>query len=351
MTDPRFLIDAHNDLLLEVEARSDEDNPFAATWLHNLEQGGVRLQVCPTTADLYVLPEGALRHVLQQVVACHQAIRDNPRRLLLVRTREDLDTLEQSDLIGLMLSMEGVEALGYSPQLADAFWELGVRMVSLTWNRRNAFADGLGEPGKGGLSGLGRELVPRLVNLGMILDLVHASEKTYDEMLELSGTTPIVVSHACCRAVHDTPRNLSDDQLRALAARGGVLGIMALPLVVDPSDWSIDRLIDHIDHAVGVMGIEHVGLGGDFIRQVARSGCIRMPTSAQALLPPGMTAESAIEGLAGPEGYPNLVDGLERRGYDGNNLTAILGGNFLRLFREALPAGAGQGARDQMRQA
>ena len=177
MTAQWFLVDAHNDLLLEVETQSDEQNPFAATWLGNLEQGGIRLQVCPTTADLHVLPEGALRHVLQQVVACHQAVRDNPQRLLLVRTRQDLETLEAGDRIGLMLSMEGVEALGYSPQLADAFWELGVRMISLTWNRRNAFAEGLGEPGQGGLSGLGRELVSRLVDLGMILDLVHASER------------------------------------------------------------------------------------------------------------------------------------------------------------------------------
>ena len=112
---------------------------------------------------------------------------------------------------------------------------------------------------------------------------------------------------------------------------------MALPLVVDPNNWTIDRLVDHIDHAVDVMGIDHVGLGGDFIRQVARSGSIRMPTSAQALLPPGMTAESAVEGLAGPEGYPHLIEGLQQRGYDGDNLKAILGDNFLRLFRGALP--------------
>jgi membrane dipeptidase len=270
-------------------------------------------------------------------------VRDNPERVLLVRTREDLDALETGDRFGLMLSMEGAEALGYSPQLADAFWELGVRMVSLTWNRRNAFAEGLGEPGSGGLSGLGRELVARLVSLGVILDLVHASERTYDDVLELSGDAPVVVSHACCRAVADIRRNLTDDQLRALAERGGVLGIMALPLTVDPfnpDQWTLDRVVDHVDHAVDVMGIDHVGLGGDFIRQVGRSGCIRMPTSAQALLPPGMTADSAVEGLAGPEDYPNLVVALQRRGYEGERLEAVLGGNFMRLFREALPADA-----------
>jgi membrane dipeptidase len=112
---------------------------------------------------------------------------------------------------------------------------------------------------------------------------------------------------------------------------------MALPLVVDPDNWSIDRLVDHVDHAVSVMGIDHVGLGGDFIRQVARSGAVRVPTPAQALLPPGMTVESALDGLAGPEDYPRLVEALLRRGYEDEQLEAILGGNFIRLFREALP--------------
>jgi membrane dipeptidase len=105
----------------------------------------------------------------------------------------------------------------------------------------------------------------------------------------------------------------------------------------NPSNWTLDRLIDHIDHAIDVMGVDHVGLGGDFLRQLVRSGCLREPSSAQALLPPGFAFDSSLEGLAGPEDYPNLVDALRRRGYEDTRLDAVLGGNLVRLFRQALP--------------
>ena len=235
-----------------------------------------------------------------------------------------------------MLSMEGAEALGYDPSLIDVFCDLGVRMVSLTWNRRNAFGDGAAEPAHGGLSNLGRVLVDRIVECGLIVDLVHTSERTFWDVIERTGDAPLIVSHGACRGACDTPRNLSDDQLRALAERGGVLGLMQLPIVIDPQIWTIGRVVDHVDHAVGVMGIEHLGLGGDFIRQVWRA--LPMRAAPDSLLPDGMPMDAAIEGLAGPEEYANLVEALRRRGYEGQRLKAILGGNLLRLFRQALPA-------------
>ena len=133
----------------------------------------------------------------------------------------------------MLLSLEGCEPLGTNPELIEVFWELGVRMASLTWNRRNAFADGAGEPGHGGLSTLGRELVARLVELRVVLDLAHASDRTFADVLEAASDATFVVSHAGCRAIVDTPRNISDEQLRAIADRGGVFCVMMLPLVVD----------------------------------------------------------------------------------------------------------------------
>lgn len=330
------VVDCHNDLLLELEARRGEEAPFARHWLPQLERGGVGLQVCPLyAADLDALPELALRRSLNQVAAFQRALRENPERVAPVRRRGDLDAVETRERIGLMLSMEGVEALGYEPSLVDVFFELGVRMVSLTWNRRNPFADGAAEPDGGGLSRLGRKLVARLVDLGAILDLAHAGERTFFDALERSEGTAVVVSHAACRGAHDTPRNLGDEQLRALAERGGVLGLMLLPIAIDPHDWSLERAVDHVDHAVSVMGIEHVGLGADFIAQVWHAIGHRAPPDA--LLPHGLPLDASLEGLAGPEGYPGLVAALRARGYEGDRLAAILGGNFLRLFRSALP--------------
>lgn len=321
---------------MELAFRKDEANPFGTHWLPKLRAGGVGLQVCALYPTFDRTPEAALRVTLEQVAAWHRAARDNPDDVALVRTRADLDAVESGDRIGLLVSVEGAEPFGLDPGMADVYWELGVRLVGLTWNRRNAFADGAAETPTGGLSALGRELVDRLVALGVAIDLAHASERTFEEVLGRVVDTPVLVSHAGCRALLDTPRNVSDDQMRAIADRGGVLGLMALPLVVDPDEPTIDRLIDHLDHAVSVMGIDAVALGGDFIRQVARSGAIYGEVS-HGLVPPGRAVDEALDELEGPEDYPNLVAALERRGYAGDDLEKILWRNLVRVVRRALP--------------
>jgi membrane dipeptidase len=275
------------------------------------------------------IPENALRRAIEQVAAFNRAVRECDE-VAAVRTRADLDRLE--DRVGLVLALEGCEALGSDPEAIEVFWELGVRMVGLTWNRRNAFADGLTEPQGGGLSRLGEQLVDRLVSLGAAIDLAHASPRTFDDVLERAPGAPVLVSHAMCRSVHDVERNLSDAQLRALAGRGGVVGMMLLPIVVgDPP--TIDRVLDHIDHATDVMGAEHVCLGGDFIRQMHRA---TGPGRPDPLLPPG-ELDRAVEGLAGPEDYPALVEALRSRGWAGDRLDGLLRGNLLRVLRRALP--------------
>jgi membrane dipeptidase len=332
------IVDAHNDLLLELTFRRAEPNPFAHYWLNALLAGGVKLQVCPIyTASPDTLPELALRQGLEQVMAFNRAVRENSDRVMMVRTRADVDALEASDRLGLMLSMEGAECLGYDAEMVDIFWDLGVRMFSLTHNRRNAFADGAAEPAHGGLSRLGGQLVDRLVAHGAILDLVHASDRTFADVLGRATTARMVISHSACRSIVDTPRNNTDEQLHALAERGGVLGLMLLPLVIDPESPTLSRVIDHLDHAVAIMGIEHVGLGADFIRQVFRSGATRTPPDA--LLPAGMSMDAAVEDVAGPADYPRLVAAMREHGYAGDRLNAVLGGNLMRLLREALPAG------------
>jgi membrane dipeptidase len=333
-----LFVDAHNDLLIEVAfrmRRRGETNPFAEHWLPKLRSGGVSLQVCPVYVDLPLLPDGALREALSLVAAFHRAVHDNADDVLAVRTRDDLAAVERRERIGLLLSLEGAEPLGYDPWLAEVLWELGARMISLTWNRRNPFADGAGEVDAGGLSGLGRQLVDLCVELGFVLDLAHAGERTFREVLDRIGDAPVIVSHADCRAVFDHPRNLSDDALKELAEHAGVLCVMQHPISVDHTSPTIDRVVDHIDHAVEVMGIDHVGLGSDFTQQLARS--YNWVAPPDALLPDGMAADAAIEGLAGPDDFPNLVAALRRRGYEGESLEAVLGGNLLRVLGDALP--------------
>ena len=334
-----WIADAHVDLLLEVASRraGGEANPFGEHWLPQLRAGGVRLQVCPVYVQGDLVPDGALRGALALAAAFHVTVRDTPEVLQVV-SQADLDPVESGERLGLMLALEGTEALGSSPELIDAFWALGVRMVGLTWARRNAFADGSGEPSPGGLSRLGEELVDRLVELGCAIDLAHASERTFDDVLErVGGDGALIVSHTCCRAVRDTPRNTSDEQLRAIAACDGLVGIMALASAVDPDRHDLDRYLDHVEHAVSVAGPERVCLGGDFMAQLVRSGTVRITPRELSTLPPKLEPGTPVTGLAGPEDYPAVAEGLRRRGHDENVVAAILHGNLVHFLRRTLP--------------
>ena len=332
-----MIADAHTDLLFEVayrEHRLGEEDVFAQTWLPLLEAGGVGLQVCPVYVDVAVQPEGSLREALGQVASFHRALRENPTRVSAVRTETDLDLVESGERIGLLLSLEGVEQFGVETWPADLFHELGVRMAGLTWNRRNAFADGAAEDG-GGLSRLGRELVDRLVGLGVILDLAHASRGTFVDLLELVSGAPVIYSHGGCRAVHDTPRNLDDDQLRALADAGGLFGLMIHPLAIDPVMRTISRVIDHLEHAVGVMGVDRVCLGGDFTRRLWEA-MPPPPEPKDGLMPPGLKPGAGIDGLTGPECYPALVAALSGRGWTDDTIEAVTHRNLVSFLRRAL---------------
>ncbi len=334
-----WIADAHVDLLLELaaRARAGEADPFREHWLPSLRTGGVRLQVCPIYVEGVLVPDGALRAALTLAAAFHVAVRETPDALQ-IAAQADLDPIEAGERLGLMLSLEGVEALGSSPELIDAFWVLGVRMVGLTWARRNAFADGSGEPNPGGLSRLGQELVDRLVELGCAIDLAHASEQTFSDVLERAPGASVLVSHTCCRALRDTPRNTSDDQLRALAAQGGLVGIMALPAAVDPERPDLERYLDHVEHAISVAGPEHVCLGGDFMAQLVRSGTVRITPRELSTLPPGLDAGTPVAGLEGPQDYPAVAAGLRRRGHDEATVTAVTHGNLVHFLRRTLPA-------------
>lgn len=333
----RVIADAHVDLLLELahrERRLGETEVFASTWLPLLEQGGVALQVCPVYVDLVVQPEGSLREALSQVASFHRALAENPDRVTQVTAAADLDAVEAGERIGLMLSLEGVECFGVETWPADVFHALGVRMAGLTWNRRNAFADGAAEEG-GGLSRLGRELVDRLVSLGVILDLAHASRGLFAEVLERANGAPVLYSHGACRVVYETPRNLDDDQLRALRDAGGLLGLMLHPIAIGPEQRTLDGVIDHLEHAVSVMGGDRVCLGGDFTTRLWQA-MPPPPEPKDGLMPPGMKPGLGIEGLTGSEHYPALVARLGERGWDEEEVAAVTGGNLLRFLRASL---------------
>jgi membrane dipeptidase len=337
-----MIVDAHTDVLLELVVREGEKplfelvlrpgkaGVFERYWLSRLEAGGVGVQICP----LY--GEGARRNdpcerALAQAAEFERLLGRYPERLCRVSAGGDLD----DSRLRLVLAMEGAEPLEGDPGAFEQWYARGVRAASLTWNHANEFAGGI-DSAKQGLTAKGRALVRRFGELGVVLDLAHASEQTWHDVLD--EEVPFSVTHAGCRAVCDHPRNLADWQLEALAARGGVLGMMALPFVIDRNAPTLSRWLDHFDHAVAVMGVEHVGLGADFVDQVTPGeqapGVVDVPQAEVA-----STAKSrlALEGFAGPEDFPVLVAALRERGYDDQWLEAVTSANWLRILRGALP--------------
>jgi membrane dipeptidase len=325
------IIDAHNDVLLELvlhrraEQRDElvlrrgRERLFERYWLPQLEAGDVGVQICPLYGA--TAPPGEARDwALAQAAEFRSAVDENTERVCQVSMRGEVD----DPRLRLVLSMEGAEPLEGDPGAFEEWWERGVRSASLTWNYANEFAGGINTPAQG-LTVAGWALVRSFKELGVMLDLAHASEQTWRDVLE--EDVSFSVTHAGCRAVRDHPRNLADWQLVALAERGGVLGMMGLAFAVDPHEPTLSRWVDHFDHAVALMGIEHVGLGADFIYQASNQG------------DDGTDVKSSLwlEGFTAPDDYPALVAALRDRGYDGERLEAITSQNWLRVLCAELP--------------
>jgi membrane dipeptidase len=322
------IADAHSDLLQELvfAEQRGEENPFRSRWLEQLLEGGVALQVCAVFESPQSDPGDALRQVLRQIAAFHTAVESNPE-VFAVSSRSDLELVGTAGL-GLLLAIEGASSFGEDLWPLERVAKLGVRVLGPTWNEQNAFADGCDH--EGGLTALGRRLIDRAPRLGMVVDLAHASPRTIADVLDRVPDGAAFVSHASCRAIYDHRRNLSDAQLTAIAGRGGVVCLMPHPLVVDPSRPTIDRFIDHIDYAVSVVGVDRVGLGGDFLQQIARA------TGDGQRTQDGVAIDATLAGLEGPRDYPRLLDALRTRGYSSADVAAIAGGNLL-CFLAASP--------------
>jgi len=214
-----------------------------------------------------------------------------------------------------LLSLEGAEPLMGDVAMLRVFHRLGVRMVSLAWNWRTPFADGLAAKRSGGrLTDLGVEAVEEMARLGVLLDVSHLADSVFWDVVEVSKK-PFIASHSNARAVCDHPRNLSDDMIEALAERGGVMGLNFAPaFVVEGGEGaSVERLVDHCDHIVGLVGPDHVGLGSDY---------------------DGIGAPP--RGLESVDKLPNFTRELVRRGYSDEDVLKILGGNHLRLFQKVI---------------
>jgi len=303
------VVDLHNDVLLEAAAKRDITvrSSTGHSDLPRLREGGVDVQCFA----LFVHPKDAghgFERVMELLDAFDRLAAANHAVLGSATSVAEIARLQQAGRLAAVLAIWNGSALGGDVDHLDAVYQRGVRMMSLTWNNSNGLADGAMESRHGGLTPLGRQVLTRMQQLGMIVDVSHLSAKSFWDVLAATQG-PIVATHSNAAALTPHPRNLDDEQLRALARRGGVAGVNFYPTFTGGP--ALARILDHIAYMIKVMGPDHVALGSDFDGFGGRV--------------------SDLEDVAY---LPNLTAGLLDRGYDAKTITRILGGNALRVFRE-----------------
>jgi membrane dipeptidase len=270
----------------------------------------------------------------------------HPDLLMKVTRGAQLDEAKRAGRLGIIYGFQDTTMYGENLDRFDEFHDFGVRIVQLTYNRRNLMGDGCLEPGNAGLSKLGRAMVERMNERGVLLDLSHCGQRTTREGIEASKR-PVAITHSGCLALAaDMPRNKRDEELRLLAERGGVIGIYIMPYLRSTGQVMADDVARHIDYAVKLCGEEHVGIGTDgtvsavdatpeFKKQFAEQIAERQKRGISA---PGERADSFTfaPDLNMPRRFEKIAWLLSQRGYADARIEKILGGNFARLFREVI---------------
>ena len=253
----------------------------------------------------------------------------HPERLSLALTADDVRRNAAAGRISMLLGLEGGHAIDDDLGKLRGFFGRGVRYMTLTWSNSNGWADASGgEALHGGLTDFGRDVIREMNRLGMLVDVSHASDETFRDVMEVAQA-PVIASHSSARALTDVPRNMTDDMIAAVGKSGGVVMVNFGGLFIDPrksSRWRLladfvthlgpspttsAMLVDHIDHIVEVAGIDHVGLGSDF------DGTLLLP-----------------EDVPDVSGYPEITRRLIERGYGRSEIEKILGENTLRVLAE-----------------
>lgn len=328
-----MVLDAHFDVLMDiVRFRSQgERKVFETRHLPELRAAGINTLICSIFIEDNYLPEMALRHALGQIAALREDIADSTELFAICTDTKQAAEATGQGKLALFLSLEGAEPIGSDLLLLRTFYDLGVRLMGLTWSRRNYAADGCeflwadAPKRPGGLTKFGRRLVDYAQELGIIIDVSHINDAGFEDVAEMVKK-PFIASHSNCRWLCDTARNLTDNQIKAIAASGGVIGMNCYsPFISEElSGRTVEKLLSHIEYIGKLAGYEHVGLGLDICDCLA-SAAEAYPRNPQA----GDLFQKHSEVTA--EFFPAI-----RARYPERVADMILGGNFLRVLEEVL---------------
>lgn len=328
------VIDMHFDLPMDLYDKRARQSVLATDFLEDLTAGDISVAaVAIYLADQY-LPEMGLRVALDQVARLYIEVGESDRFVICRSHREILQAREQNK-IALLLMMEGVEPLGSDLDLLRAFYELGLRSLCLTHVRRNAAGDGglfaaSGSP-RGGLTSFGREVIQECERLGIIIDLAHISPAGFDDIMEMT-TKPVIISHTNARKYYDIERNVTDEQIKAVGARGGAIGINAVLVSPHKEEATLDRYVDHIEHVRDLIGIDSVAIGFDFFEFIYR----QWSEAEQVAFQNKFTHAHFVPDLEKHSHSRHLTRRLIERGFRDDEIERILFRNWMRIFEQWL---------------
>jgi len=313
-----LLIDGHADTLCAVW----DGSPRLDERVEGTDFDIVRAREVGLTAQFFavapvhrgVVREPLTRWLLSVWDGFFRAVEAHPDALLHAKCADDVLTAQREGKLAAFLTIEGGDVLDTDLALLRMFHRIGVRLLGLTHFRRNAIADSTRQSSAGGrLTPFGEAVVKELERLGMLCDLAHISDVGFDHVLDIAEK-PVVFSHGNARALMPHERNLTDAQLRRLAANGGLIGISFVPFFVDGERPTFSRFLDHLEHLIQVAGIEHVGFGSDF----DGFDDPRIPELSDVLC------------------YPRIAEGLLSRGYSDDDVAKVYGENWLRVIRAVM---------------
>lgn len=275
-----------------------------------------------------------------------KTIDEHNDQVLLVRTSDDIAKAQAAGKVGIIAGFQNASPIMDKLEYLEIFYILGVRMIQLTYNARNLIGDGCVESANGGLSCFGRWVVEEMNRLGMLVDVAHCGERTSLEAIEVSNA-PVFITHSNAKALCPSMRNKSDEVLRALAEKNGVIGAAFwAPMVYkDPKVRpGFPDFLDHIDYLVEHAGIDHVAIGSDLGEGKSREEYEAMFVGGGGIYPE-VTRDLGdwytfdnrmVEHLDTAVNFPLLTNGLMERGYSETDIKKIIGGNIMRIFKEVV---------------
>ncbi len=314
--DQSIVVDAHCDTLsaLPEQKRNLGDRAkLGHIDLPRLKTGGVNVQFFAAFIHPKYGEERGIARAMELINIFFAQCAANQQHIsLAVSIKEVLQTVKQGK-IAAVLAIEGGEALGGKLYMLPIYYRLGVRCMTLTWNGRNSIADGVGERrSKGGLTSFGVKVVQEMNKIGMLIDVSHLAEAGFWDVVAVSEQ-PIIATHSNCAALCEHPRNLSDKQIKAIAEKGGVIGVTLVPEFIAHHRPTLTKYLDHIEHIANLAGVHHVGIGSDF------DG-----------------TDTVLCEISDCSGLPKITEGLIKRGFKPSEIAGILGGNFLRVMDEVI---------------